>query len=60
MDNKCVEINYELRSLLTDEFKYFELDLLGVSEIHLPGLEKTKVVHIELVDSGRKDGVDRK
>ena len=45
--------------ILTDEFKRFELDLLGVSETHIPGLGSMKLGDIEFVYSGRKDGAHR-
>ena len=45
--------------ILTDEFRRFELDLLGVSETHIPGVGSMKLGDIEFVYSGRKDGVQR-
>ena len=45
--------------ILTDEFRRFELDLLGVSETHIPGVGSMKLGDIEFVYSGRKDGVHR-
>ena len=44
---------------MTDEFRRFELDLLGVSETHIPGVGSMKLGDIEFVYSGRKDGVHR-
>ena len=45
--------------ILTDKFRQFELDLLGVSETHIPGIGSMKLGDIEFVYSGRKDGVHR-
>ena len=45
--------------ILTDEFRRLELDLLGVSETHIPGVGSMKLGDIEFVYSGRKDGVHR-
>ena len=45
--------------ILTDEFRRFELDFLGVSESHIPGVGSMKLGDIEFVYSGRKDGVHR-
>ena len=45
--------------ILTDEFRRFELDLLGVSETHVPGVGSMKLGDIEFVYSGRKDGIYR-
>ena len=45
--------------ILTDEFRRFELDLLGVSETHIPGVGSMKLSDIEFVYLGRKDGVNR-
>ena len=44
---------------MTDEFRRFELDLLGVSETHISGVGSMKLGDIEFVYSGRKDGVHR-
>ena len=41
--------------ILTDEIRRFELDLLGVSETHIPEVESVKLGDIEFVYSGRKD-----
>ena len=46
-------------NILTDEFRQFELDLLGVSEAHIPGVGSMKLGDIEFVYSGRKDGIHR-
>ena len=46
--------------ILTDEFRRFELDLLGVSENHIPLVKSMKLGDIEFVYSGKKDGVQRK
>jgi len=43
--------------ILTDEFKRFELGLLGDSENHIPGVGSTKLGDIEFVYSDKKDGV---
>ena len=43
--------------ILTDEFRRFELNLLDISEISIPGVESMKLSDIEFVYSGRKDGV---
>ena len=45
--------------ILTDEFRRFELDLLGVSETHIPGVGSMKLGDIEFVYWGRKNGVHR-
>ncbi|XP_065578676.1 uncharacterized protein LOC136039119 [Artemia franciscana] len=45
--------------ILTNEFKLFELHLLGVSETFIPGVGSMKLGDIEFVYSGRKDGVHR-
>ncbi|XP_065568941.1 uncharacterized protein LOC136032600 [Artemia franciscana] len=45
--------------ILTDEFRRFELDLLGVSETHIPGVGSMKLGDIGFVYSGTKDGVHR-
>ena len=44
---------------MTDEFRRFKLDLLGVSETHIPGLVSMKLGNIEFFNSDRKDGVHR-
>ena len=44
---------------MPDEFRRFELDLLGVSETHITGVGSMKVGDIEFVYSGRKDVVHR-
>ena len=44
---------------MTDEFRRFELDLLEVSETHIPGVGSMKLGDIEFFYSGRKDGVHR-
>ena len=41
--------------ILTDEFRRFELDLLGVSETHIPGVGSMKLGDMKIVNSGRKD-----
>ena len=51
------ENNYRT-GILTDEFRRFKLDLLGVSETHIPGVDRVKLGDIEFVNSGRKNGVD--
>ena len=45
--------------ILTDKFRQFELDLLGDSETHIPGVGSVKLRDIEFVYSGRKDGEHR-
>ena len=50
--------NYRI-DIFTDEFRRFELDLLGASETHIPGVGSMKLGGIEFVYSGRKDGVHR-
>jgi exonuclease III len=45
--------------ILTDEFRRFELDLLRVSETHIPGVGSIKLGDIEFVYSTRKDGEHR-
>ena len=45
--------------ILTDKYRWFELDLLGVSETHISGIGSVKLSDIEFVYSGRKDGVHR-
>ena len=45
--------------ILTDEFRRFELDLLRVSETRIPWVGRIKLRDIEIVYSGRKDGVNR-
>ena len=44
---------------MTDELRRFELDLLGVSETHIPAVESMKLGDIEFIYSDRKDGVHR-
>ena len=44
---------------MTDELRRFELDLLGVSETHIPGVGSMKLGDIEFIYSDRKDGVHR-
>jgi len=44
---------------LTNEFRQFELDILEVSETHIPGVGSMKLADIELVYSGRRDWVYR-
>ena len=44
---------------MTDEFRQFELDLLGVSETHILGVGSMKLGDIEFIYSGTKDGVHR-
>ena len=43
--------------ILTNEFRCYELDLLGVSEIHIPGVGNMKLGGIELIYTSRKDRV---
>ena len=45
--------------ILTDGFRRFELDLLGVSETHISGVGSIKLSDMEFVYSGRKDGAHR-
>ena len=46
--------------ILTDKFRQLELDLLGVSETHIPGAESMKLGDIEFVYSaGRIGYIDR-
>ena len=57
---ECYDVkNYYRIDILTDEFRRFELDLLGVSETHIPGVGSLNIGDIEFVYSGRKDGVHR-
>ena len=46
--------NYPI-DILTDEFRRFKLDLIGVSETHIPRVGCMKLGDIENVYSGRKD-----
>ena len=57
--NVAIIKNYYRIDILTDEFRRFELDLLGVSETHIPGLGSLKLGDIAFVYSGRNDGVHR-
>ena len=50
--------NYGIE-ILTDESRRFKLNLLGVSEAHIPGVGRMKLSDIEFVYSGRKGGVHR-
>ena len=43
-------------NIFTDEFRRFELDLLGVSETRIPGVGSMKIGNIEFVYSEGKDG----
>ena len=43
--------------ILTEEFRRFELLLLGISETHIPGVRSIKFGDIEFAYSGRKAGV---
>jgi len=43
--------------ILTEKFRRFELNLLGVSVTHIPGVGSMKLGDIEFVYSGRKDGI---
>ena len=45
--------------ILTYEFRRFELDLVGVSETHIPGVGSIKLADIEFLYSDRKHGVYR-
>ena len=45
--------------ILTEEFRRFELDLLGVSETNIPGAASMTLGDIKSIYSGRKDGVHR-
>jgi hypothetical protein len=57
---ECYDVENDYRvDILTDEFRRFKLDLLGVSETHIPGAGSMKLGDIEYVCSGRKDGVHR-
>ena len=55
---KMLKNDYHI-DILTEEFRRFKLDLLGVSEPHIPGVGSMKLGDIEFVYSGRKDGVHR-
>ena len=44
---------------MTDELRRFKLNLLGVSETHIPGVGSMTLGDIEFLYSGRKDGVYR-
>ena len=44
---------------MTDKFRHFELDLLGLSETHIPGVENMKLGNIAFIYSSRKDGMHR-
>ena len=44
---------------MTEEFRRFELDLLRVSETHIPGIGHVKLGDIEFVYSDRKNWVHR-
>ena len=48
-----------LIDILTDEFRRFKMDLLGVSGTHVPRVGSMKLGIIAFVYSGRKDGVHR-
>ena len=53
-------LKYDYRiDISTDEFRWVELDLLEVSETHIPGAESMKLDDIESAYSGRKNGVYR-
>ena len=45
--------------ILTDKFRSFGMNLLGVSKTHFPGVGGMKLGDIEFVYSGRKDGINR-
>ncbi|XP_065579614.1 uncharacterized protein LOC136039643 [Artemia franciscana] len=45
--------------ILTEEFRRFELDLLGVSKKYIPEVGNMKLGDIEFVHSSRKDRVHR-
>jgi len=51
--------NHLLIGNLIDEFRRFELDLLEVSETHIPGVRSVKLGDLEFDYSGRRDGVYR-
>ena len=51
--------NNHCTKFLTDKFRYFELDLLGVLETHIQGIGNMKLGNIEFIYLGRKDGVHR-
>ena len=51
-----LENDYRI-DIMTDVFRRFDLDLLGVSEIHISGVGSMELGDIEFVYSGRKDGV---
>jgi hypothetical protein len=53
-----LENNYHI-DILTEKFRRFELDLLGVSETHITGVGNMKLGDIEFIYSGWKDGVHR-
>ena len=44
---------------MTDEFRRFELNLLGLLETNIPGVGNMKLGDIEFAYSGRKDGLHR-
>ena len=44
---------------MTEKFRLFELDLLGVPETYVPGVGSMKLGHMEFVYTGRKDGIRR-
>ena len=45
--------------ILTDEFRRFKLDLLGVSETHIPGVGSMESGDMGFIYLGRNDGVHR-
>ena len=46
-------------NILIDKFRWFKLDLLGISETHIPRIGSMKLSDIEFVYSGRKNRVYR-
>jgi len=45
--------------ILSNDFRLFELDLLGISETHIPRIGAMKLGGIEFIYSDRKDDVHR-